>query len=158
VLRAIEAYLRRHDRPPTVRDLCRATGIASTSYVFYLLAGLELDGYITREPGVNRSIRLTPAQAPGVPPLGTIPGVPSRPACGLSASTRGRLRRSTSPHQRTPLSGRMTSTLCALPVRSDAMIEAGICDGEDVLVLVSRRQPAPALPAVAWRQSYGGRC
>jgi repressor LexA len=72
VLRAIEAYLRRHDQPPTVRDLCRATGIASTSYVFYVLAGLELDGYITRDPGVNRSIRLN--QASGVPLLGTIPG------------------------------------------------------------------------------------
>ena len=65
VLLAIEAYLKRYDRPPTVRDLCRATGIASTSYVFYLLAELELDGYITRQPSVSRSIRMTPPA--GVP-------------------------------------------------------------------------------------------
>src|SRR5215472_5952158 len=71
VLRAIEAYLRRYNRPPTVHDLCRETGISSTSYVFYLLAGLELDGYLTRAPGVSRSIRLT-RRPGGVPIVGTI--------------------------------------------------------------------------------------
>jgi repressor LexA len=71
VLRAIEAYLRRYDRPPSVRDLCRVTGIPSISYVFFLLAELELEGYITREPGMSRSIRL--ARPLGVPILGTIP-------------------------------------------------------------------------------------
>ena len=70
VLRAIEMYLRHYDWPPTVRDICRATGITSTSYVFYLLAGLELDGYITRKPGVSRSIRLT--RPPGVPIVGSL--------------------------------------------------------------------------------------
>jgi SOS-response transcriptional repressor LexA len=79
VLRAIEAYLRRYDRPPTVRDLCRETGILSTSYVFYLLAVLELDGYLTRVPGVSRSICLT-RRPRGVPILGTITAIESSAA------------------------------------------------------------------------------
>src|SRR5260370_17418898 len=78
VLRAIEVYLRRYDRSPTVRDLCRETGILSTGYVFYLLARLELDGYITREAGVSRSIRLTrPARVPIT--LTVAPGLPLDP-------------------------------------------------------------------------------
>ena len=78
VLHAIEEYLRRYDRPPTVRDLCRGTGILSTSYVFYLLAVLELDGYLTRVPGMSRSIRLTRPR--GVPILGTITAIESSAA------------------------------------------------------------------------------
>jgi repressor LexA len=68
VLYAIEAYLWHYERPPTVRDLCNATGIHSVSYVYYLLAELELAGYITRQPDVSRGIRLT--RSAGVPSAG----------------------------------------------------------------------------------------
>src|SRR5258708_28970668 len=78
VLHAIEEYLRRYDRPPTVPDLCPATGILSTSYVFYLLAVMELDGYLTRVPGMSRSIRLT--RPLGVPTLGSLTAVQSSAA------------------------------------------------------------------------------
>jgi repressor LexA len=68
VLYAIEAYLWRYEQPPTVRDLCKATGIHSVSYVYYLLAELELAGYITRQPDASRGIRL--ARSAGVPSVG----------------------------------------------------------------------------------------
>lgn len=83
VLLAIEAYLRRYNQPPTVRDLCRATGIASISYVFYLLADLELDGYITREPGVSQSIRLTRPR--GMPSVESIAAGMSQNRCDTPA-------------------------------------------------------------------------
>lgn len=54
--------------PPTVREICRATGLRSTSTVHAHLKTLEKLGYITREEGLNRSIRLegieTAAQVP----------------------------------------------------------------------------------------------
>ena len=50
--------------PPTVREICAATGLKSTSTVHAHLKTLERLGYITREAGLNRSIRVegeTPA-------------------------------------------------------------------------------------------------
>jgi len=83
VLYAIEAYLWRHERPPTVRDLCHATGIHSVSYVYYLLAELELAGYITRPPGMNGGIRLT--RFVGVPSVGMGTIVSGMPHLSVSA-------------------------------------------------------------------------
>ena len=44
--------------PPTVREICAATGLRSTSTVHAHLKTLERLGYITREAGLNRSIRV----------------------------------------------------------------------------------------------------
>lgn len=59
--------------PPTVREICAATGLKSTSTVHAHLKTLERLGYITREAGHNRSIRVegeTPAAQ--VPILGKV--------------------------------------------------------------------------------------
>ena len=44
--------------PPSVREICVATGLRSTSTVHAHLKTLENAGYITREAGLNRAIRL----------------------------------------------------------------------------------------------------
>ena len=44
--------------PHTVREICAATGLRSTSTVHAHLKTLERLGYITREAGLNRSIRV----------------------------------------------------------------------------------------------------
>ena len=43
--------------PPTVREICTATGLRSTSTVHAHLKTLERLGYISRGAGLNRSIR-----------------------------------------------------------------------------------------------------
>ena len=45
--------------PPTVREICRATKIKSTSTVHAVLEALEEKGYITRDPHNSRAIRIT---------------------------------------------------------------------------------------------------
>ncbi|MCH3971177.1 MAG: transcriptional repressor LexA [Oscillospiraceae bacterium] len=45
--------------PPTVREICAATGLKSTSSVHAHLKTLEREGYITRDAGLNRAIHLT---------------------------------------------------------------------------------------------------
>ena len=60
--RLVLEYLRSRTNdsvPPTVREICAATGIKSTSSVHNHLRVLEEEGYITRVSGANRSIRLT---------------------------------------------------------------------------------------------------
>ena len=42
--------------PPTVREICQATGLKSTSSVHAHLKSLEKAGYITRDAGLNLSL------------------------------------------------------------------------------------------------------
>ena len=44
--------------PPTVREICAATGIRSTSTVHSILSILEEEGYIIRDAKSSRAIRL----------------------------------------------------------------------------------------------------
>lgn len=44
--------------PPTVREICTATGIKSTSTVHTILGALEEEGYILRDAKYSRAIRL----------------------------------------------------------------------------------------------------
>ena len=63
--------------PPSVREICEATGIKSTSTVHAYLKRLEDDGYIDRRSGLNRAIRLPGENDTRVPLLGKVTaGVP----------------------------------------------------------------------------------
>ena len=44
--------------PPTVREICNATGIKSTSTVHAILCFLEENGYIVRDAKYSRAIKL----------------------------------------------------------------------------------------------------
>lgn len=44
---------------PSVRDVAEGCGMSSSSVVQYHLKVLEQDGYIYRDRGISRSIRLT---------------------------------------------------------------------------------------------------
>ncbi len=59
--------------PPTVRELCQNAGIKSTSTVHGILQSLEDGGYIQRNAGNSRGIRLMgSAPASQVPVLGKV--------------------------------------------------------------------------------------
>ena len=63
--------------PHSVREICEATGIKSTSTVHAYLKRLEDDGYIDRRSGLNRAIRLPGENVTRVPLLGKVTaGVP----------------------------------------------------------------------------------
>lgn len=65
------------DIPPSVREICDATGIKSTSTVHTYLKLLESEGYIDRRSGLNRAIRLPGESVSRVPLLGKVTaGVP----------------------------------------------------------------------------------
>jgi repressor LexA len=54
----IKRYSARHGYPPTVRDIGRAVGLASSSTVHQHLANLERIGQIKRDPSKPRAIEL----------------------------------------------------------------------------------------------------
>ena len=59
--------------PPTVREICAATGLSSTSTVHTHLKTLEKLGYISRTEGRNRAIHITGSEPTAqVPIVGTV--------------------------------------------------------------------------------------
>ena len=107
--------------PPTVREICAATGLKSTSTVHAHLKTLERLGYITREAGHNRSIRVegeTPAAQ--VPILGKVTA--GMPILAVE-DVEGYL----------PFPKKEGKELFALHVSGLSMRDAGILDGDYVV-------------------------
>lgn len=107
--------------PPSVREICSAVGLKSTSSVQNNLDALEEKGYIQRDPMLKRSIRIM-GQAENVhhvPLLGTITaGAPILAVEQIETYL--------------PYSGYVSSDkpLFALRVRGESMLNAGIFDGD----------------------------
>ena len=58
ILAAVRASYRADARPPTIKELQIATGISTTSVVWYNLHRLQEQGLIRIDDGVSRGIRL----------------------------------------------------------------------------------------------------
>jgi repressor LexA len=59
----IAATLRTRGYPPSVREIAKAVGLASTSAVHHHLEQLEREGYLERGATQSRALRLTPSAA-----------------------------------------------------------------------------------------------
>ncbi len=60
-------------RTPSVREICEATGLKSTSTVHHHLSALEEKGLIEREHGLNRCIRIAGEErSVNVPLVGSV--------------------------------------------------------------------------------------
>ena len=142
ILDFIAATLRARGYPPSVREIARAVGLASTSAVHHHLQILEREGYLERGAAQSRAIRLTPTAAirlgltERARPAGDDGGRPRRcrssarsPPAVRSRPTRTRRRRSAVPDMLAP-----GGDAYVLRVRGDSMIEAHIADGDFVLI------------------------
>lgn len=58
MLRFMREYIALRGYPPTIRDIVKGTGQSSTSTVSYHLDRMAAAGYIERDPGISRGIRL----------------------------------------------------------------------------------------------------
>ncbi|MCQ4841637.1 transcriptional repressor LexA [Neglectibacter timonensis] len=107
--------------PPTVREICAATGLRSTSTVHAHLKTLERLGYITRDAGLNRSIRLEGSEAAAqVPILGKVTaGIPILAVEDIEGYI--------------PFPQKEGKELFALHVSGLSMRDAGILDGDYVV-------------------------
>ena len=139
----IASCVREQGYPPSVREIGEAVGLKSPSTVHFHLSHLEEAGYIEKGAGKGRAITLTrsaqgedgrPAPAGEEPPLGKIPIVGNVAAGSpilaeeciedyLTFDTEGR-----------------GGAYFALHVRGESMINAGILNGD--LVVVRQQQVA----------------
>lgn len=113
------------NRPPTIREICTAVGLRSTSSVQSNLIALEEAGYIERDPLLKRSIRVKSqnANVTQVPLVGTVTA--GMPILAVE-SIEGYI----------PFGGRTygDKPLFALRVKGDSMIKAGILSGDIIIV------------------------
>lgn len=108
--------------PPTVREICNATGMRSTSTVHAHLKTLERLGLITRDPHLNRSIRIEGSlPSAQVPILGRVTaGMPILAVEDIEGYL--------------PFPQKEGKELFALHVVGLSMRDAGILDGDYVVV------------------------
>ena len=109
--------------PPSVREICSALQIKSTSTVHKYLGELQDKGYISKDAGLNRSIRMEGDSAVRVPLVGTVTA--GQPILAVE-EVEGYV----------PFRGQGLSSkdLFALRVRGESMIKAGILDGDIVII------------------------
>jgi repressor LexA len=137
ILECIATSLRQRGYPPSVREIGEAVGLTSSSTVHAHLAVLQREGYLRRDPTKPRAIevRYDPSSkaAMAARPVRAVPLV------GDVAAGTGVLA-SENVEELLPLPEDFTGTgsLFMLRVRGDSMIEAGILDGDYVVV---RQQP-----------------
>ena len=115
--------------PPTVREICAAVGLKSTSSVQSNLEALEEAGYIERDPMLKRSIRVRGQEnnVTQVPLIGTVTaGMPILAVEAIEGYV--------------PFSGAESSDkpLFALRVKGDSMIKCGILSGD---IIIAEKTP-----------------
>jgi repressor LexA len=128
-------YVDEHGYPPTVREIGDAVGLASPSTVHAHLANLERAGLLRRDPTKPRAIELVGRRRAEAPTAEAAPLVPllGRIAAGGPLLAEQEIEERIAVPE--PL-GRNADFL--LRVKGESMIEAGILDGDIVVV---HRQP-----------------
>ena len=119
--------------PPTVREICNATGLASTSTVHGHLSRLEKQGYILRDPAKPRAIEVT---EDGLLKLGINESEDFIPVLGVVTAGAPILAVEDAT-EFFPIPDNLTQSrgdLFMLTIRGDSMINAGILDGDYVIV------------------------
>ncbi len=116
--------------PPTVREICDAVGLKSTSSVFAHLEKLENNGYIRRDPTKPRAIEvvddnfnLTRREVVNIPMLGQVAA--GQPLLAVE---------NISNYFPVPAEFIPKEQTFMLKVKGESMINAGIFDGDFIMV------------------------
>lgn len=130
ILEFIKAEILNKGYPPTVRDICEAVHLKSTSSVHSHLETLEKNGYIRRDPTKPRAIEiiddnfnLTRREVVNVPLVGKVAaGEPILATENIEA------------YFPIPTEFMPNTESFMLRVQGESMINAGIFDGDNILV------------------------
>jgi len=137
VLEFIDAQVRERGYPPSVREIGEAVGLSSSSTVHAHLAALQEKGFLRRDPTKPRAIEVCFDGGSG----SVVERRPARfvPLVGDVAAGTGVLA-DEHVEETLPLPEDFTGdgTLFMLRVRGESMVDAGILDGDYVVV---RQQP-----------------
>jgi len=133
VLEFIDAEVRHRGYPPSVREIGEAVGLSSSSTVHAHLGALQDKGYLRRDPTKPRAIEVSFEPSSGA--VSERRPVRHVPLVGDVAAGTGVLA-AENIEESLPLPEDFTGdgTLFMLRVRGESMIDAGILDGDFVVV------------------------
>jgi len=142
ILEVLEDFQKEYGYPPAIREICEKAMISSTSVVNYYLDQLEDMGYIQRDQGVSRGIRLTKnlvVEMLHIPIAGRIAAgtpvpVPATAFSYYDPESMVDVAASLLPK------GEKSDSLFALEVQGDSMIDAMVYDGD--IVIMKKAQKA----------------
>ena len=130
ILEYIKEMILKKGYPPAVREICEAVHIKSTSSVHSHLESLEKNGYIRRDPTKPRTIEildddfaLTRRELVNVPVIGTV-----------AAGTPILAEQNIEDYLPIPAEILPNKEVFMLKVKGNSMIEAGIYNGDKVIV------------------------
>ena len=116
--------------PPSVREICEAVNLKSTSSVFSHLEAMEKNGYIRRDPTKPRAIEILDdnfnmvrREVVNIPVVGTVAA--GQPLLAIN---------NIESYFPIPAEHVPRGETFMLKVKGDSMIEAGILDGDTILV------------------------
>lgn len=131
ILEYIRREVKAKNYPPSVREIGEAVGLSSSSTVHAHLAKLESKGFIRRDPTKPRAIELLDDD----PPPSFIPDVVNVPMVGhVTAGEPILAEQNIEDYFPLPKGMVHQDTVFLLKVRGDSMINAGIMDGDHVIV------------------------
>ncbi|MEF3318357.1 transcriptional repressor LexA [Peptoniphilus grossensis] len=132
ILFFIKRFIESKSYPPTVREICSGCNIKSTSTVYYALEKLESTNYIRKDASKTRAIEIVPQdddilmlkkKTVDVPIVGRVTaGAPILAVQNIE---------DTMP---LPVDFVSNKELFILKVKGESMINAGICDGDYVII------------------------
>jgi repressor LexA len=131
-------YVDRHGYPPTVREIGEAVGLASPSTVHAHLANLERAGLLRRDPTKPRALELVGRVKGAAKKAETAAELPKLPLLGQIAAG-GPLLADENVEDEIAVPESLRGDFL-LRVKGDSMIEAGILEGD--VVVVRRAQEA----------------
>jgi repressor LexA len=134
-------YVDRHGYPPTVREIGERVGLASPSTVHAHLANLERAGYLKRDPTKPRALELLQHRRRDPAPAASDASFQQLPLVGQIAAG-GPLLAEEQIEDYLAMPEELTrgGADFLLRIRGDSMVDAGILDGD--LVVVRRQQTA----------------
>ena len=136
----IKEYSAKYGYPPTVRDIGKAVGLTSSSTVHAHLSNLEKLGLLRRDPSKPRAIEMLDRAARGAGTavqgaLGKVVGGPGLPLVGqVAAGSPILAEENIEEYVQVPQAAGGEEGEYVLRVRGDSMIDAGILEGDYVVV------------------------
>ncbi len=123
VLEFINQYGEENGFPPTVRDICREQGIKSTATAYSYINRLTEMGLLDKAQGKKRAVKLNSGSTVKAPLLGTVTA--GQPIFAVE---------NFDGYYTLPASEFKGDDLFLLRVQGESMIEAGIFDGDKIVV------------------------
>ena len=123
VLEYINEYNAEYGYAPTVREICAQLNIKSTASAYYYIEKLMDGGYLSKSPNKNRAVSFKKNASINIPLIGTVTA--GQPIFAYE---------NYEDYYSFPAGSFKGSDLFMLSVQGESMIDAGIFDGDKIIV------------------------